>query len=99
MDVSAELKEVRVLLDAVDERVAVVQAEAVHPYIRDYQMLVLLDQRVTALIKAERILAGSEHARMFDGAIQQTMTRLLEAKERVDYFDMLLAERQASTIH
>lgn len=99
MDLASELKEVKLVIDAVDQRMQIVASEDAHPYVVAYQMLVLLDQRVTALIAAERAVAGSEHARMFDGAIQQTMTRLLEAKERVDYFDMLLAERLEATLH
>jgi hypothetical protein len=103
MDVAQELNEARLLVDAIDQRLQVVDDEAAHPYVTAATRLALLDAKVEALIKAERAVAGSEHARMFHGAIQTAMSALLKAKEQFDecehVYEQLIAEAVQSTIH
>ena len=100
MDIAQELRDVQRVLSAVDERLETVQAEGADAYTTAYQVLALLDMRVETLIRAERILSGTEDARAFHPAIQMTMSRLLAARERVDTLEArLMSERQASTLH
>jgi hypothetical protein len=99
MDIAEELREVTLTIEAIDERLAIVASEETHPYVQDFQTLVLLDARVEALIRGERALQGSENARVFQKLIKATMERLVTTRARVQAIDQLLAERVQATLH
>ena len=103
VDAAEELRETRLLVAAIDERLQTVDDEAAHPYVTAATRLALLDAKVDALIRAERAVQGSEHARMFHPAIQTAMSALLRAKEAFDecehVYEQLIAEAVSSTIH